>query len=192
MASRRFSGPSVVAPRRRLVAAALLAAGLAGCGSNPYEHGAGVYSTRTPTSTEAAPTPTATATTPDSSSAPSSPDLDQTGEQAAPPTGAQMVAAEQAARQFLAGYVPYTYAQTKASSIKAAHPDLLRQLTQRPPNVPPTQRRLHPKVTHLAIGGGRSGEVSLLASVDDGRQVYTIPVTVTQQRSGRWLVTAVS
>jgi hypothetical protein len=98
------------------------------------------------------------------------------------------------ARRFLSIYLPYTYGQLAANAIQAATPRLRARIAANPPGVPTAIRRLHPRVTALAIIPGRivdagAGWVAS-ASVSDRQQTYHVAVTLGQWH-GRWLVTSI-
>jgi hypothetical protein len=170
-----------------LVALALLALVAAGCG-DAYQQGAGVYTITGSTTTQqpavpAAPLP---APTPDADAAESS--------EAAAPTRAERAgvrAASRAARSFLRGYLPYSYARADANAIRAITPGLRRELARRPPRVPASlARRARPRLIRLQPSSTGSGAVFLLAHIQDGVSDYVTLLTVTRQRE-RWLVTRV-
>ena len=173
----------------RLLPLALAAALLAAC-SDPYQHGAGVNTS--PTSSAASVTTAVTgagASTPSgASSTATTSDLGEfTG---AAPSSAELQAAAQAARAFVAPYLRYTYGQAQAIQIPAADPTLIAQLAANPPSVPPSVRSRHPKVTALSVSGGQAGQVAFQAYVSDGTDTYGVPLTVTHEQN-RWLVTSV-
>ena len=171
-----------------LAALALLALMAAGCG-DAYQQGAGVYtittsSTTTPQATvPAAPLP---ARNPDGGAAESS--------EAAAPTRSERAgvrAASRAARSFLRGYLPYSYARADAQAITAITPGLRRELARRPPRVPASlARRARPRLTRLQLSSSGPGAVFWLAHIRDGVSDYVTLVTVTRQRE-RWLVARV-
>lgn len=97
-----------------------------------------------------------------------------------------------AARQFLAGYLPYSYGRGPASRIAAAAPPLREQLRRAPPRVPAEDRTLEPRVVglELASSNGDLG-IDLTADIDDGRRRYSLTIAV-RPAGDRWLVTAAS
>jgi hypothetical protein len=175
---------------RRLTAAAIVlagAAGLGGCGDE-YSRGAGVYSD---TTTQTVPTNTSTAPgaplqTTDSGGTESS----ETGRISA--TQRRTVrAASSAAREFLGGYLPYSYGRRKAQSIRSTTPALRSTLARQAPRVPPAlAEKARPRVTGLKLSGFASGRVILLAHIDDGQSRYVALLTV-QRRGTRWVVSQV-
>jgi hypothetical protein len=101
-----------------------------------------------------------------------------------------MRAAGRAAQVFLGPYLLYTYGRAEASHIPAADPGLVAQLAANPPDVPPSVRSRHPRVTSLSVSGGQAGRVAFEAAVTDGVITYAVPLTVTLEEN-RWLVTSV-
>jgi hypothetical protein len=174
---------------RGLIAAAVTALALTGCGDD-YEKGAGVY-TAEPTTTQTAP-----ATTP---SAPAEEPTQTTGAEGTESHEAELTAAQRraareassAARVFLEGYLPYSYSQAKASEIRGLTPQLRDELTANPPRVPPAlAEKAQPRLRELETSGVTTGRVILLAQVDDGERRYASLVTLTR-RGDRWVVSQV-
>jgi hypothetical protein len=103
-------------------------------------------------------------------------------------------AALSAARRFLRTYLPFTYGQLPARTIRGAVPALRTRIAASPPEVPATIRRLHPRVTALTIIPARiidSGAGwAAIATVTDRLETYHVTVTLGQQH-GRWLVTSI-
>jgi hypothetical protein len=102
-------------------------------------------------------------------------------------------AALSAARRFLRTYLPFTYGQLPARTIRGAVPALRMRIAARPPEVPATIRRLHPRVTALTIIPARITDAgagwAATATVSDRQETYHVTVTLARQH-GRWLVTA--
>jgi len=102
---------------------------------------------------------------------------------APPPVGSADPA--QAARAFLQGYLPWTYAQVPLSAVSDLTRALRAQLAASPPNVPPRFRALHPHV--IVLGLKRAGGAwDAYATVADGQVTYTVTVVISLIR-GRWL-----
>jgi len=99
--------------------------------------------------------------------------------------------AEQTARAFLAGYVPYSYGQVAAHGIRAATPALRRELAAHPPRVSAAARQAaRPRVRQLRVSGLHGPRAYVLAQIDDGWRTY--PTSLTLERHGhRWLVATV-
>jgi hypothetical protein len=156
-------------PRLPLVALAAAAALTAGCGINdPYQ-----------------PNATRTATTAPSRAA------REDKPQLTPAQRDVQRRAEQAARGFLAGYLPYSYGQANAREIRAATPALRRELAASPPRVSAAARHAaRPRVRQLRVSGLNGSRAYVLAQVEDGSRTY--PTSLTLQRHGqRWLVATV-
>jgi hypothetical protein len=179
-----------VVARRLTVAAIALAtaAGLGGCGDE-YSRGAGVYgdtSTQPATQTLTSTVPAAPPQTTDAGGTENS----ETGQI----TAAQRRSvrrASSAARQFLSGYLPYSYGRRHASSIRSATPGLRSALARQAPRVPPAlAAKARPRVTGLKTSGFATGRVILLARIDDGQSRYVALLTV-QRRGTRWVVSQV-
>jgi hypothetical protein len=99
--------------------------------------------------------------------------------------------AQDAARLFLRGYLPWLYGHAPLRTITGATSRLLASLKTHPPRVPPTIQSLRPKVAAIAMQrrDGRSWQA--LPNINDGRETYELVLTVAQTR-GRWLVSNVS
>ena len=106
----------------------------------------------------------------------------------APPSGSS--APDQAARAFLAGYLPWLYGQGGLRAIADATANLVADLQRRPPRVPLTMRSLHPKLAAIALQRHR-GDWQAIPNITDGGETYELVLTITQTR-GRWLVSGVS
>ena len=176
---------------RRLTVAVIAlasAAGLGGCGDE-YSRGAGVYgetSTQPATQTLTSTAPAAPAQTTDAGGTENS----ETGQI----TAAQRRSvrrASSAARQFLAGYLPYSYGRRDARSIRSATPALRSALARQTPRVPPAlAAKARPRVTGMKPSGFGTGRVILLARIDDGQSRYVALLTVRRQGT-RWVVSQV-
>jgi hypothetical protein len=183
---RRDEGPYVLARRLTIAVIALAgAAGLGGCGDE-YSRGAGVYGD---TSTQPA-TQTLTSTAPAQTTDAGGTENSETGQI----TAAQrrsLRQASSAARQFLTGYLPYSYGRRDARSIRSATPSLRSALARQTPRVPPAlAAKARPRVTGLKTSGFATGRVILLARIDDGQSRYVALLTV-QRRGTRWVVSQV-
>jgi hypothetical protein len=106
----------------------------------------------------------------------------------APPPGS--AAAEDAARLFLRGYLPWLYGQAPPRAITSASSGLLADLKAHTPRVPPTMQSLRPKVAAIAMQRHDRGWQAL-PNVSDGHETYELVLTVALRR-GRWLVSSVS
>lgn len=109
-----------------------------------------------------------------------------------PGRSAQERAAMQAARRFLAGYLPYSYGRGPAGRIEAAAAPLATMLRRQPPRVPAADRQLRPRLVSLEVASS-NGDLGfdLAAVVDDGRRRYSMILAV-RPAGDRWLVTALS
>ena len=105
----------------------------------------------------------------------------------APPRGS--AAAENAARRFLHGYLPWLYGQAPLQAIQDATSGVLAVLKRHPPRIPPAMRVLHAAVAAIAMQR-RGTRWQALPNVSDGRETFELVLTVTQTR-GRWLVSRV-
>jgi len=177
----------------RLTAAAIAlasAAGIGACGDE-YTRGAGVYSNTTTTTTTvpAATTPTvpgAPLQTTDSGGTESS----ERGQISAAKQR-DVRAAMTAARQFLAGYLPYSYGKRDARSIRSVTPALRSVLARQAPRVPPAlAAKARPRLTSLKYSGIDGQRVILLAHIDDGQSRYVALLTA-QRRGNQWAVSQV-
>ena len=121
------------------------------------------------------------------------PDFVQVFAPAAPPSPAPppgSAGAQDAARLFLRGYLPWLYGHTPIRTITATTSELLADLKAPPPRVPPTMQSLRPKVAAIEMqrhGGGWQA----LPNVNDGHETYELVLTIAHTR-GRWLVTNIS
>lgn len=95
------------------------------------------------------------------------------------------------AREFLAGYLSYLYGRGGASRISDASGSLIASLQAHPPRVPPALRTRHPRVLSVQPTSTPAGEVSVIATVNDGGLVdYQIQLRLALD-SGRPLVSEV-
>jgi hypothetical protein len=99
-------------------------------------------------------------------------------------------AAENAARLFLRGYLPWLYGQAPLRAITATTSGLLADLKAHPPRIPATMQALRPKVTAIAMQRRGHGWQAL-PNISDGHETYELVLSVAQKR-GRWLVSTVS
>jgi hypothetical protein len=101
-------------------------------------------------------------------------------------------AASTAARQFLAGYLPYSYGRRDAHSIRSVTAALQRTLARNAPRVPPElAAKARPRVTKVQVSGVTdSSHVILMAHIDDGQSSYVALLTV-QRQGRRWAVSQV-
>jgi hypothetical protein len=106
--------------------------------------------------------------------------------------GPQERAALEAARRFLAGYLPYSDGQAPASRIAAAAPPLARTLRRQPPRVAAGDRGLEPRLVELEVASV-NGDLGfdLTATIEDGRRRYAMTVAV-RALGERWLVVALA
>ena len=121
------------------------------------------------------------------------PDFVQVFAPAGPPPPAAprgSAAAENAARLFLRGYLPWLYGQAPLRAITAATSGLLADLKAHPPRIPATMQALRPKVAAIAMQRRGHGWQAL-PNISDGHETYELVLTVAQTR-GRWLVSNVS
>jgi hypothetical protein len=114
-------------------------------------------------------------------------------EEANPPaaleaSSADVTRAKQAARRFLAGYLPYTYGRRAAARIAPASPALRRRLASERPRVPPAERRRRPRLLLLQADSVGRSRAELRAQVADGARRYTVPLELRRTAAG-WVVT---
>ena len=99
--------------------------------------------------------------------------------------------AQAAARRFLAGYLRFAYGHAPASSVQAATPALLRQLSSERAGVTPVERHRDPRVVSLVVAGQARSEIAATALVSDGGIVnYAVRLALHETPSG-WLVSSV-
>jgi hypothetical protein len=107
---------------------------------------------------------------------------------AAEASRADVTQAKRAAREFLAGYLPYAYGRDVAG-IARATPELRRELARERPRVPVRERRRRPRVVLLQSDGVSRRHAELRALVDDGPRRYAVPLELERTANG-WTVTA--
>jgi hypothetical protein len=100
--------------------------------------------------------------------------------------------AKTAARQFLAGYLPYSYGRRDARTIRSVSPSLRNALVRQAPRVPPAlAEKARPRLLRLdASGIPTARQLTLLAHIDDGESRYVALLTL-QRRGDRWVVSQV-
>jgi hypothetical protein len=177
---------------RRLTVAAIVLASAAGVGAcgDEYSRGAGVYSDTTTTAVQTGTTSTAPAPPVQTTDAGGT-ESPETGGLSATQRSA-VRAAKAAARQFLEGYLPYSYGRRDAHAIRSVTPALQRTLARNAPRVPPAlAKKARPRVTGLGVSGITDDRhVILMAQVDDGQSSYVALLTVERQ-GRRWSVSQV-
>lgn len=105
-----------------------------------------------------------------------------------PPRGSAQ--AEDAARLFLRGYLPWLYGQAPFRPITDASDELLADLKAHSPRAPPTMQSLAPKVAAIAMQRhGLGGQA--LSNISDGRETYELVLSVAQT-GGQWIVNNVT
>lgn len=97
--------------------------------------------------------------------------------------------AEQAARTFLAGYLPWLYGAGPAVAIRAATSQLTAQLKAHPPTIPPTFQGLHGRLDSLGMQRAADGWRAF-ALVTDPHTSCNLVLSV-EPAGGRWLVASV-
>lgn len=113
---------------------------------------------------------------------------------ASPPTVAVHVsqrdlrATRNAARRFLAGYLPFTYGHGSAQHILAATHALRDALTHGRPRVPPTVRHRRTRIRHLEAETASASEAVVVALISDGARIYAVAVAM-ERIDGHWLAT---
>jgi hypothetical protein len=175
----------------RLTATAIVlasAAAIGACGDE-YERGAGVYSNTTTTALQpgTTPVPAEPLQTTDDGGTESAERGQLSGRQRR-----DVREASTAARQFLAGYLPYSYGRRDARAIRSISPTLRNELAQHAPRVPPAlAAKARPRLRgDLRFSGTTDGRVILLARIDDGQSRYVALLTV-QRRGRQWAVSQV-
>jgi len=98
--------------------------------------------------------------------------------------------AQDAARLFLRGYLPWLYGQAPLRAITRATSGLLADLKAHPPRIPPTMQALRPKVAAIALQRHGHGWQEL-PNISDGHETYELVLTIAHT-GGRWLVNNVS
>lgn len=107
------------------------------------------------------------------------------------PTPREVRRVKRTARQFLRGYLPYSYGQGSAERIQGASDELLAELADRPPRVAlnaPRGRRA--KVTAVQAEAASAERMSVLAFVEDSERDYALELAL--ERVGEtWRVSEV-
>ena len=107
------------------------------------------------------------------------------------PTPREVRRVKRTARQFLRGYLPYSYGQGSAERIEGASDELLAELADRPPRVAlnaPRGRRA--KVTAVQAEAASAERMSVLAFVEDSERDYALELAL--ERVGEtWRVSEV-
>lgn len=98
--------------------------------------------------------------------------------------------AEQSARTFLKGYLPYYYGHAPATNVRADTLALARHLRADPPNVPPAMQSLQGQVAGIAMAHSGAGWRAAV-NVHDAGSTYQLTLTLALVSAG-WLVTGVS
>jgi len=104
------------------------------------------------------------------------------------PTGS--ASAEQSARAFLTGYLPYYYGHAPATDVRADTVALGRYLRAHPPNVPPAMQNLQGQTAGVAMAHSGGGWRALV-NVHDARSTYQLTLMLARVAQ-RWVVTGVS
>jgi hypothetical protein len=95
------------------------------------------------------------------------------------PTPREVRRVKRTARQFLRGYLPYSYGQGSAERIQGASDELLAELADRPPRVAlnaPRGRRA--KVTAVQAEAASAERMSVLAFVEDSERDYALELAL--------------
>jgi hypothetical protein len=177
---------------RRLTVAAIVlasAAGLGACGDE-YTKGAGVYGDTTTTAVQTGTTSTVPGAPAQTTDAGGTENSEAGGLSASQRSAVR--AAKAAARQFLAGYLPYSYGRRDAQAIRSVTPALQRTLARNAPRVPPAlAAKARPRVKALGVSGVTDDRhIILMAQIDDGQSSYVALLTLERQGS-RWTVSQV-
>jgi hypothetical protein len=104
-----------------------------------------------------------------------------------PASRADVAASKQAARRFLARYLPYTYGRGRARRIRPATAALRRRLAAQRPRVPARERRRRPWLVLLQSDTVGHRHTELVTLVGDGRRRYTVALELARTRAG-WQV----
>lgn len=102
----------------------------------------------------------------------------------------EVEAARQAARRFLAGYIPYTYGARAPSVIDGATDRLARRLRLSRPRQLGPQAASDGEVIALQTEAGADGIVLVKAIVEDSSRAYEVALTL-QRIGGAWKVSGV-
>jgi hypothetical protein len=100
---------------------------------------------------------------------------------------ADVAASKQAARRFLARYLPYTYGRGQARRVRPAAAALRRRLAAQRPRVSAGERRRRPRLVLLQSDTVGHRHAELVALVSDGRRRYTVALELARTRAG-WQV----
>jgi hypothetical protein len=183
-----FNRPLHDGDRRRLfaiaVAVIIAAAGVltllddAGPAPRPERESSG--------SVDVAPSSTAVALVPASTPVAPSEEID-------PPAGLRasrtdVARSKRAGRQFLVGYVRFTYGRGPATQIRSASPELRSRLARERPRVPVAELRRRTRLELLQSNGVSRESGDLVALVRDGAHRYSVRVQFANTATG-WLVT---
>jgi len=109
---------------------------------------------------------------------------------ATPSQPAGSASAEQSARRFLAGYLPFYYGHAPASDIRGETAAFGRYLRAHPPNIPPAMQSLQGQVAGIAMAQA-GGMWRALVNVHDARSTYQLTLTLVRVGTA-WAVTGVS
>ncbi len=109
----------------------------------------------------------------------------------AAPTEDQVADAKAAAEAFLADYLPWTYGRGATDEIANATPQLLEDLEEVRPRVPPSERERDADVQTLTLEGASNRKMGMQAVVDDGQRVYTVSLAAALNDDDEWVVSEV-
>jgi len=95
------------------------------------------------------------------------------------PTPREVRRVKRTARQFLRGYLPYSYGQGSAERIEGASDELLAELADRPPRVALNAKRgRRAKVTAVQAEAASAERMSVLAFVEDSERDYALELAL--------------
>jgi hypothetical protein len=109
----------------------------------------------------------------------------------------ELLAARQAAEEFLPGYLAYSYGQPGGSltALRRVSPGLLEQLRQDgPPRITPGQEAAHPRITSLSVwhpGPTRLTAAATAMIREDAHFTWPATIQLEKQADG-WVVTALT
>jgi hypothetical protein len=103
----------------------------------------------------------------------------------------ELLAARQAARGFLAGYLRLSHGSGSIGQLAHVSPQLRRLLRQRPPRVTPAQEGGRATIVALAATGQSPGSVRVRATVRDGAGPAFDVLLYLELRARRWLATRI-
>jgi hypothetical protein len=107
-----------------------------------------------------------------------------------PPRPAPVSGPVEAARRFLAGFLPFLYGQGSPAAIRSVASGLADRLASSRHRVPPAALNRRPRAVQLEGGRLGAGRASVAARIEDGG-VASYPILLTlARRGGRWLVVA--